>query len=83
VTGTVPALAALAPGEAVVRDDGIAVVRAADGLVELLAGRDDTGASEESEDDDDERAGIDLDVQALAGRIAAKRLEGLTKARAE
>jgi hypothetical protein len=51
-------LAALEPGEAIVRDDGIAMVRARDGAVELLAGR--------SEDDDDER---ELDAPALAALI--------------
>jgi len=51
-------LAALEPGEAIVRDDGIAMVRARDGAVELLGGR--------SEDDDDER---ELDAPALAALI--------------
>lgn len=51
-------LAALEPGEAIVRDDGIAMVRARDGGVELLGGR--------SEDDDDEH---ELDAPALAALI--------------
>lgn len=46
---------ALAPGEACVRSDGIAVVRASDAAVELLMGRD--------EDDEHERI---LDARALA-----------------
>ncbi len=49
---------ALAPGEAAVRDDGIAVVRCADGAVELLHGR--------LENDDDEQ---ELDAAALASRV--------------
>jgi methionyl-tRNA formyltransferase len=53
-------LAALEPGEAIVRDDGIAMVRARDGAVELLGGR--------SDDDDDER---ELDAPALAALIGA------------
>ena len=48
----------LAPGEAYVRDDGIAVVRAGDGGVELLAGR---------ADDEDETP---LDAAALAALVA-------------
>ena len=52
-------LAALEPGEAIVRDDGIAMVRARDGGIELLAGRSD-------DDDDDER---ELDAPALAALI--------------
>jgi methionyl-tRNA formyltransferase len=50
--------AALAPGEAVVREDGIAIVRTGDAAVELLAAR--------LEDDDGER---DLDVPAIAERV--------------
>lgn len=50
---------ALAPGEACVRADGVAVVRTRDAAVELLGGRD--------EDDEDERP---LDAAALASRIA-------------
>jgi methionyl-tRNA formyltransferase len=46
---------ALAPGEAFVREDGVAVVRAGDAAVELLTGRD--------ERDEDERL---LDERALA-----------------
>lgn len=62
-TGSRPELlAALEPGEAIVRDDGIAMVRARDGAVELLAGR--------SDDDDDER---ELDAAALAALIGAPR----------
>jgi len=53
-------LAALEPGEAIVRDDGVAMVRTGDGGVELLAGR--------SDDDDDER---ELDAPAFAALIAA------------
>jgi methionyl-tRNA formyltransferase len=49
---------ALAPGEAVVRADGRAMVRAGDGGVELVAGR--------LEDDDGER---DLDWRALAALV--------------
>lgn len=52
---------ALAPGEAVVRDDGIAIVRAGEGAVELLRGRVD--------DDEEER---DLDAAALAALVAAR-----------
>jgi methionyl-tRNA formyltransferase len=51
-------IAALEPGEAIVRDDGIAMVRARDGAVELLAGR--------ADDDDDER---ELDAPAIAALI--------------
>jgi methionyl-tRNA formyltransferase len=54
-------LAALEPGEAIVRDDGIAMVRTGDGAVELLGGR---------SDDDDER---ELDARALAALIDARR----------
>lgn len=54
VTNDVPR--ALEPGEAYVRRDGIAVVRAADGGIEILAGR----------IDDDER---ELDAQALAALV--------------
>jgi methionyl-tRNA formyltransferase len=50
--------AALAPGEAVVRADGIAIVRARDVSVELLRGR--------LEDDDGER---ELDARALAAIV--------------
>jgi methionyl-tRNA formyltransferase len=53
-------IAALEPGEAIVRDDGIAMVRARAGAVELLAGRSD------DDDDDDER---ELDATALAALI--------------
>jgi methionyl-tRNA formyltransferase len=53
-------LAALEPGEAIVRDDGIAMVRARDGGVELLGGRSDDA------DGDDEH---DLDAPALAALI--------------
>ncbi len=53
VTGDFPR--ALAPGEAVVRADGIAVVRAKDRAVELIEGR--------TEDDDDE---VSLDAEELA-----------------
>jgi methionyl-tRNA formyltransferase len=52
-------MAALEPGEAIVRDDGIAMVRARDMGVELLRGRTD-------DDDDDER---ELDAPALATLI--------------
>ena len=52
-------IAALEPGEAIVRDDGIAMVRARDTGVELLGGRAD-------DDDDDER---ELDAPALAALI--------------
>jgi methionyl-tRNA formyltransferase len=55
-------LAALEPGEAIVRDDGIAMVRARNGAVELLGGR--------SDDDEDER---ELDAHALAALIGANR----------
>ena len=50
--------AALAPGEAVVRADGLAIVRANDGAVELLRGR--------IEDDDGER---ELDARGLANLV--------------
>jgi methionyl-tRNA formyltransferase len=50
--------AALAPGEAVVRADGIAIVRARDVAVELVRGR--------IEDDDGER---ELDARALAALV--------------
>jgi methionyl-tRNA formyltransferase len=46
---------ALLPGEAAVRSDGVAVIRTADAAVELLAGRDEDGAT--------------LDVAALAGIV--------------
>ena len=55
---------ALAPGEAVVREDGIAIVCAGDGAVELLRGRID-----DEDDEDDER---DLDAAALAALVAAR-----------
>ena len=48
----------LAPGEAVVRADGLAIVRANDGAVELLRGR--------IEDDDGER---ELDARGLANLV--------------
>ena len=54
-TADLRSFAALAPGEAVVRADGIAIVRASDGAIELLRGR--------IEGDDGER---DLDAAALA-----------------
>ena len=50
--------AALAPGEAVVRADGLAIVRARDGAVELRRGR--------IEDEEGER---ELDAQALAAIV--------------
>ena len=50
---------ALAPGEAFVRNDGIAVVRAGDGGVELHRGR---------REDDDER---ELDAAELAALVRA------------
>ena len=53
-------IAALEPGEAIVRDDGIAMVRARDTGVELLGGR----ADDDADDDDDE-----LDAPALAALI--------------
>lgn len=52
---------ALEPGEASVRADGIAVVRARDGAVELLAGRSELG--------DDEQ---DLDAAALAALVGSR-----------
>lgn len=55
-------LAALAPGEAIVRADGIAMVRAKDGAVELLRGR--------VENEDEER---DLDSAALARLVSDQR----------
>jgi len=54
--------AALAPGEAVVRADGVAIVRAGDTSVELLRGR--------IEDEDGER---DLDAAALAALVEVGR----------
>ncbi len=56
-------LAALEPGEAFVRDDGVAIVRARDGAVELLTGR--------AEDDEHER---ELDAPAIAALISAGQL---------
>lgn len=53
-------LATLEPGEAVVRSDGVAIVRAGDGAVELHAGR--------IEDGDDER---ELDAAALASLVSS------------
>jgi methionyl-tRNA formyltransferase len=50
----------LAPGEAAVRDDGIAVVRAADGAVELLEGR--------AEDDETPLSALDLSRAVEAAR---------------
>lgn len=58
-------LAALEPGEAIVRDDGIAMVRARDGAVELLGGR-----SAADDDDDDEQ---ELDAAGIAALISAQR----------
>ena len=57
-------IAALEPGEAIVRDDGIAMVRARDTGVELLGGRADD--DDDDDDDDDER---ELDAPALAALI--------------
>lgn len=54
---------ALEPGESVVRDDGIAVVRARDHAIELLFGRMD------AEEEDEER---ELDAAALAALVAAR-----------
>jgi methionyl-tRNA formyltransferase len=54
---------AIGPGEAVVRPDGIAVVRARDAGVELLAGR---VAPEEAGEDEDE---IELDAAGLAALV--------------
>jgi methionyl-tRNA formyltransferase len=51
---------ALAPGEAAVRADGVAVVRAADDALELHAGR-----SEGDDDDDDERTLSAADLAAI------------------
>jgi methionyl-tRNA formyltransferase len=59
-------LAALAPGEAIVRSDGMAVVRAGDGVVELLGGR----ADGDESDDEEERP---LDAPAIAALIAGDR----------
>ena len=53
---------ALEPGEACVREDGVAVVRAGRDAVELLAGR-----LEEGEDD----AGTELDEADLAALVAS------------
>lgn len=53
---------ALAPGEAAVRDDGVAVIRAGAGALELLAGR--------AEDDETE-----LDARALAAVVRRARAE--------
>lgn len=52
---------ALEPGEAIVRDDGIAIVRAGDTAVELLRGR--------VEEDEGDR---DLDASALAAHVAGR-----------
>jgi methionyl-tRNA formyltransferase len=59
-------LAALEPGEAIVRDDGIAMVRARDGAVELLGGR----SAADDDDDDDEQ---ELDAAGIAALISAQR----------
>jgi methionyl-tRNA formyltransferase len=59
-------LAALEPGEAIVRDDGIAMVRAGDGAVELLRGR-----TEGEGDEDDER---DLSAAEIAALLSANPL---------
>lgn len=61
-------LAALEPGEAVVRDDGIAIVRARDGAVELLNGR-----AADDDDTDEEAGDNDLDATAIAALISAQR----------
>jgi len=53
---------ALAPGEAIVREDGIAIVRAGDTAIELLGGR--------SDDDDDEER--ELDAASLAALVGGK-----------
>jgi methionyl-tRNA formyltransferase len=58
-TTSAKVLAALAPGEAVVNEAGVAIVRARDGAVELLRGRVD--------EDDDER---ELDAAALAALVS-------------
>ena len=68
VTGAVPA--ALVPGEAFVRDDGVAVVRAADQGLELRAGR----AAPAGDDAEDERP---LDQVGLAALVE----ESLTTSR--
>lgn len=60
-------LAALEPGEAIVRDDGVAIVRARDGAVELLGAR---AHAEDGDEDDDEN---ELDVAAIAALISAQR----------
>ncbi len=53
---------ALEPGEAAVRVDGVAVVRAGEGAVELLAGRAETGDAE-----------VDLDPRAIAAIVVESR----------
>lgn len=63
---------ALEPGEAVVRDDGIAVVRARDGAIELLRGRVDDGDGDGDGDGDDDAGERDLDAAALAAMVAAR-----------
>jgi len=65
---------ALAPGEACVRADGIAVVRTADAAVELLAGREEETGDEET--GDEESAAL-LDARALAERIAGELPQGV------
>jgi methionyl-tRNA formyltransferase len=66
-------LAALEPGEAIVREDGIAMVRAADGAVELLRGRaaPDDDADGEDADDDEGEAERELDAAEIAALITA------------
>jgi methionyl-tRNA formyltransferase len=64
-TASAAVLNALAPGEAIVREDGIAVVRAGDGVVELLGGRID--------DDDGDGSERELDAPALASLIRENR----------
>lgn len=59
-------VAALEPGEAVVREDGVAVVRARDGIVELLGGR--SAAEGDDEGDEDE---LELDAAGIAALISA------------
>jgi methionyl-tRNA formyltransferase len=60
---------ALEPGESVVREDGIAVVRAGDEAVELLRGRMESEDGEDGEESDDEQ---ELDAGALAALVAAR-----------